>query len=211
MQKIEIEMRVNGQVHHLRITPELTLLKLLRDELGLTSVKEGCGRGECGACTVVLDGKAVPSCLVLSVQARGKSVVTVEGLTPHNTTSTPENPYSHIASEQGEESLYCSNEEHKSEISPTRLHPLQEAFIANGAVQCGYCTPGMIMSAKALLDENPHPDRAAIKEAISGNLCRCTGYYQIVTAIENAAKCLEKDSPRAILGSESCTGEGGEK
>lgn len=161
MQEVEFGLTVNGKPQRVRVDADLTLLQLLRDVLGLTGTKEGCGTGECGACTVIMDGEAVPSCLVLAVQARGKSVVSVEGLAPES----PGN-------------------------ASRPLHPLQEAFIEHGAVQCGYCTPGMLMSAKALLDKNPRPDRAAIEEAIAGNLCRCTGYYQIVEAIEDAAARL---------------------
>ena len=148
MKKIKLTISVNGKKLTLKIDPNLRLLDLLRDELRLTGTKEGCGIGECGACTVILDGKAVNSCLVLAGQCHGSEVLTIEGL-----------------SHSGE------------------LHPLQQSFIANGAVQCGFCIPGTIMSAKALLDENPHPTEEDIRIAISGNLCRCTGYEQIVKAI----------------------------
>lgn len=150
--KIAVNLKVNNRNHSLFIPAKTTLLQALRDYLGLTGVKEGCGKGECGACTVLLDGKAVPSCLVLAAQAEGKDVLTVEGL---------------------------ANE---------GLTPLQRAFVEEGAVQCGYCTPGMILSAEALLRENPNPSEEEIKEAISGNLCRCTGYLKIIKAIKKAAK-----------------------
>jgi carbon-monoxide dehydrogenase small subunit len=152
MKKLKLNIRVNGVSHTLRIDPNLRLLDLLRDELRLTGTKEGCGIGECGACTVLLDGKAVNSCLVLAGQCEGREVTTIEGLTP----------------EAG-------------------LSPLQQSFLDHGAVQCGFCTPGMIMSASALLEENPQPSEEEIREAISGNLCRCTGYTQIVEAIQAAA------------------------
>ncbi len=131
-----------------------TLLEMLRDEFELIGVKEGCGQGECGSCTVLVDREAVNSCLMLAAYVNGKKVETIEGL----------------AGAQG------------------RLDPLQEAFVKHGAVQCGFCTPGMIMSAKALLDENPCPDRDQIKRGMAGNMCRCTGYIKIIEAIESVAK-----------------------
>ncbi|MGI9861769.1 (2Fe-2S)-binding protein [Moorella naiadis] len=159
-EKISISLRVNGRDYNVTVAPNARLLDVLRDELLLTGTKEGCDIGECGACTVIMDGKAVNSCLVLAASAAGKEITTIEGL------------------EQGE-----------------HLHPLQEAFMQHNALQCGFCTPGMIMSAKALLDQNPHPTRAEIKAAIAGNLCRCTGYEQIVDAIEEAA---DKAGPKKI-------------
>lgn len=159
-EKISVSLRVNGRDYTVTVAPNARLLDVLRDELLLTGTKEGCAIGECGACTVIMDGKAVNSCLVLAASAAGKEITTIEGL------------------EQG-----------------GRLHPLQEAFMQHNALQCGFCTPGMIMSAKALLDQNPHPTRAEIKAAIAGNLCRCTGYEQIVDAIEEAA---EKVGPKKI-------------
>ena len=177
MQEVEFGLTVNGKPQRVRVDADLTLLQLLRDVLGLTGTKEGCGTGECGACTVIMDGEAVPSCLVLAVQARGKSIFTVEGLAPE--TPAP-----------GSLDVESPAPAGRPSDGSRHLHPLQEAFIEHGAVQCGYCTPGMLMSAKALLDKNPHPDRAAIEEAIAGNLCRCTGYYQIVEAIEDAVARL---------------------
>ncbi len=140
------------------IEPHLTLLQLLRDKLELTGTKEGCGMGECGACTVLLDGKSVNSCIFPAMEVDGKSVVTIEGLTDA----------------QG------------------KLHPIQKAFIEYGAIQCGFCTPGMVLSAKALLDENPKPTEAEIRTGIAGNLCRCTGYLQIVQAIKAAMTVQNK-------------------
>lgn len=148
-----IELTVNGAPRSVEISPSMRLLDLLRNVFGLTSVKEGCSEGECGACTVLLDGKAATSCTVLAVQARGKSVVTIEGLS-----------------------------------SDGALHPIQQAFIDHDAIQCGFCTPGMIMSAYALLKHNPSPTREEIRRGIEGNLCRCTGYLPIIDAIEDAAR-----------------------
>ena len=149
----EISCTLNGAVRRLTVRPNMTLLDLLREEIGLTGTKRGCDVGECGACTVLLDGRAVNSCLVLAPQVDGREVVTVEGLAPLG-----------------------------------RLVPLQESFIDHGAVQCGFCTPGMLMSAKDLLDHTAAPAEKEIREAIAGNLCRCTGYQQIVEAIEDAAR-----------------------
>lgn len=152
MAKKRLRLTVNGQTVDREVEESLRLLDVLRNELLLTGTKEGCGIGECGACTVILDGKAVNSCMVLALSADGGVVETVESLG-----------------------------------RPDRLHPLQESFLNHHALQCGFCTPGMLMSAKALLDENPQPSEEEIKEAISGNLCRCTGYVQIVEAIKDAA------------------------
>lgn len=146
-----LTMTLNGEPMTVEVEPSDLLVDVLRDKLGLTGTKIGCSEGECGACTVIMDGQAVLSCLLPAMKAHGREVVTIEGL-----------------GRDGE------------------LHPLQQAFIEKGAVQCGYCIPGMIMSAKALLDENPQPDAEEIEEAIAGNLCRCTGYLQIVEAIEAA-------------------------
>ncbi len=149
---IPIRLRVNGQEHSLDVLPGETLLEVLRGRLRLTGTKRGCEVGECGACTVVLDGRAVNSCLVLAVQADGAEVRTVEGLAREGA-----------------------------------LHPLQQAFLDHGAVQCGFCTPGVLMSAHALLLEDPSPTSGAVRRAIAGNLCRCTGYQSIVDAIVAAA------------------------
>ncbi len=148
-----LEMTLNGKPVSVEIAPSDLLAGVLRDRLGLTGTKIGCNEGECGACTVLVNGQAVLSCIYPALKAQGQRVETVEGLAANG-----------------------------------ELHPLQRAFIEAGAVQCGFCTPGMLMAAKALLDENPHPSEAEIKEAISGNLCRCTGYYQITRAIQMAAE-----------------------
>ncbi len=140
---------LNGKSVQVEVPCHWTLLRLLREKLGLTGTKEGCGIGECGACTVLLDGVSVNACLLLVPKVEGRNVRTVEGLG-----------------------------------SPESLHPLQKSFIDHGAVQCGFCTPGILMSSKALLENNPNPTRDEIKEAISGHLCRCTGYHQIIEAIE---------------------------
>ncbi|HPZ07310.1 MAG TPA: (2Fe-2S)-binding protein [Candidatus Eremiobacteraeota bacterium] len=150
---INLNFTVNGEKKHIKLDPSMTLLEILRNILKLTGTKEGCGKGECGSCTVLLNGKAVNACLVIASQLEEAEIITIEGLG------------------KGEE-----------------IHPIQKAFIEEGAVQCGFCIPGMIMSAKALLDENPHPSEEEIKWGISGNLCRCTGYSKIVSAIEKAAK-----------------------
>ena len=146
-----LTMTLNGESVTVEVEPFEILVDVLRDKLGLTGTKIGCSEGECGACTVIMDGQAVLSCLLPAMKAHGQEVVTIEGL--------------------GHDDA---------------LHPLQQAFIEKGAVQCGYCTPGMIMSAKALLDENPQPSHDEIEEAMAGNLCRCTGYLQIIEAIEAA-------------------------
>jgi carbon-monoxide dehydrogenase small subunit len=146
-------LTVNGTPYEVAIEPRQSLLQLLREELYLTGTKEGCSEGECGACTVLLDGKTVDSCLIFALEAQGREVTTIEGLA------------------QGDQ-----------------LHPIQKAFAEYGAVQCGFCTPGMILAAKALLDSNPHPTEAEIRQGISGNLCRCTGYVKIVEAIQAAAR-----------------------
>jgi len=154
-----IKLVVNGKEHSLEISTNETLAEVLREKLNLTGAKIGCNRGECGACTVLIDGKAILSCLTLAIECGGKEVLTIEGL---------ENP------ETGE------------------LDPIQEAFIENFGIQCGFCTPGMVMSAKALLDKNPNPSEEEIKEGIQGNLCRCTGYTQIIESILAAADKMRR-------------------
>jgi carbon-monoxide dehydrogenase small subunit len=147
-----LTMTLNGEEVKVQVEPSALLVEVLRDQLDLTGTKVACGEGECGACTVLLDGKPVNSCLMPALKAQGREVLTVEGLAP-----------------------------------PGELHPLQKAFVEHGAVQCGYCTPGMLMSAKALLDHNPSPTEDEVRLAISGNLCRCTGYAKIVEAILNGS------------------------
>jgi len=150
-----LEMVLNGDKASVDVEPGDLLANVLRDELGLIGTKIACGEGECGACTVLVDGRSVTSCIYPALKAQGREVTTIEGL--------------------GEDG---------------QLHPIQQAFVDKTAPQCGYCIPGMVMSAKALLDENPHPTREEVEAGISGNLCRCTGYYQIVEAIELAAQRL---------------------
>ena len=159
MIKKKIRLRVNREDYDLEVRASTTLLDAIREDVRLTGTKKGCDEGDCGACTVLMDGKAVPSCLVLAADAQGKEILTIEGVSP----------------------------------DPIKLHPLQTAFLKYGAVQCGYCTPGMILSAKALLDYNPNPTEEEIKRAIAGNLCRCTGYVKIVEAIKATAKQRSDD------------------
>ena len=147
--KAKVHLKVNGYDYDLEVEPRRTLLEIIREDLELTGTKEGCSLGECGTCTVLLDGKPIKSCITLAVQANGREVTTIEGL----------------------------------EQADGNLHPLQQAFIDHGAIQCGFCTPGMILAAKALLDENPRPTEVEVRNAIAGNLCRCTGYQKIVEAI----------------------------
>lgn len=152
MEEIALELTVNGKKVRITVPARMTLLHLLRERLGLTGTKEGCGVGDCGACTVLLDGEPVNACLVLAGSLRDKKVVTIEGLT-----------------ENGPD-------------------PLQNAFLEEGAIQCGFCTPGMILSARALLDKNPSPSEEEIRRALSGNLCRCTGYQKIISAVARVAQ-----------------------
>lgn len=149
-------LKINGEEQEVFVNPNQTLLEVLRDTLHLTGIKEGCGLGECGACTVLMDGIPVRSCLVLALEAEGKEILTIEGLANGN-----------------------------------RLHPLQRAFIDHHAFQCGFCTPAMIMTAKALLEKNPDPTESEVIRAISGNICRCTGYKSIVSAIMSVARGMK--------------------
>ena len=160
----KIQITLNGKGMTLEVPNHRLLLDLLRDEIGLTGTKEGCGTGDCGACTVYLNGKPVNSCLVLSGELNGADIVTIEGL----------------------------------KIGP-ELHPIQKAFIQDGGAQCGYCTPGMLMMSKALLDENPNPTEEEIRYALSGNLCRCTGYAKIVQAVQDAAAELRAKHAQTLL------------
>jgi carbon-monoxide dehydrogenase small subunit len=150
--KYPMTLKVNDELYELEVPANWTLLDVIREECGLTGTKQGCGNGECGACTVLLEGEPVNACLILAMQADGKSVVTIEGLSKDGA-----------------------------------IHPIQEAFIARGAIQCGFCTPGMILSVKALLDRNPNPKEVEIREALTGNFCRCTGYQKIVEAVQSLA------------------------
>lgn len=152
---MEIEITINGRKRRFDVEPNKLLLNLVRDDLHLTGTKYGCGIGECGACTVHLDGEAVLSCLVLAVDADGRSVDTIEGVADGN-----------------------------------KIDPVQEAYIEEGAIQCGFCTPGFVMTTKALLAENPDPSEAEIREYLKGNYCRCTGYVNIVRAVQSAARKL---------------------
>ena len=156
--RVQLKFRVNGEDAPVSFAPYKTLLEVLREDLDLTGTKHGCELGECGACTVLLDGQPVLSCLVLALECEGRRIETIEGLA------------------RGPE-----------------LHPLQAAFADFGGSQCGYCTPGVIMTAKALLDANPNPSRDEIRQATSGNLCRCTGYQQIADSIEDAARVLREE------------------
>ena len=153
--KQEMTFIVNGDQYSVQVDIRRTLLEVLRETLGLTGTKEMCNKGDCGGCTVIMDGKPILSCLTLAVEAQGKDILTIEGL-----------------------------------ADGFKLHPIQQAFVDKGAIQCGYCTPGFIMSAKALLDKNPRPTEEQIKEGIANNICRCTGYVQIVEAIQAAAKVM---------------------
>jgi len=156
-----ITTTINGAVHRLDVQPEKTLLSVLRDQLHLTGTKEGCSTGDCGACTVLMDGKAVTSCLVLAVEADGREITTIEGI-----------------------------------ASDGQLHPVQEALVELGGFQCGFCTPGMVISAVAFLKDNPKPTDEEIRHGLAGNLCRCTGYTKIVEAVQRAAASIRRRQPR---------------
>ncbi len=156
--KHDISLNVNGEIYNISVESDTLLLDAIRNHLNLTGTKDGCRAGECGACTVIMDGKPVNSCMVLAVEAEGSVITTIEGLN------------------NGEE-----------------LHPIQKAFVEEGAVQCGFCTPGMVMSAKGLLDKNPSPNTKDIRKAIRGNVCRCTGYKKIEKAILHAAEMINED------------------
>lgn len=153
---MKISLTVNGEKREVEVKPKTRLLDLIREDLGLTGTKEGCGKGECGACTVIMNNKVVASCLVLAVQADGAEIKTIEGLGGKD-----------------------------------KLHPLQQAFIEKGAVQCGFCIPGMIMSSKKIIDDNSNPSEEEIKRGLSGNICRCTGYVKIIDAVKEAAHKIE--------------------
>ncbi len=159
MSTIPLQLQVNGEAHDVLVEQHWTLLHVLRQQLGLTGTKENCLEAECGVCTILLEGRAVNSCILLAIQCRGRNIMTIEGLGRAD-----------------------------------RLHPLQQAFIEHGAAQCGYCTPGMLLTAKSYLDEHPGevPEPAAVREAIAGTLCRCTGYQKIVDAIRAAASRMQE-------------------
>ncbi len=152
MAKIAVTLQVNGEEKELLIKEDALLIDVLRDEIGYTGTKRGCGEGECGTCTVLIDGRPVNSCLILAALIQGREITTIEGI------GTPE-----------------------------KLHPIQQAFVEEGAIQCGFCTPGMVISTKALLDREKAPDEAEIRKALAGNLCRCTGYVKIVNAVKKVA------------------------
>ena len=157
MKKEIANFKINGRSYEVILTSNMTLSELLREQLDLTGTKRSCGVGECGSCTVLVDGNPTLACSTLAIAVRDKEILTIEGL-----------------------------------AKGTQLHPLQQAFIDRGAVQCGFCTPGMIMMAKALLDENPKPSRQEVKESLGGNLCRCTGYVKIIDAVLAAAETMRK-------------------
>jgi len=166
--KTTLRIKLNGEARTLETPASRLLLDLLRDEIGLTGTKEGCGTGDCGACTVLLNGKPVNSCLIFAGELDGAEIVTIEGL----------------------------------KIGP-ELHPVQRAFIQDGGAQCGYCTPGMLMMTKALLDENANPSEEEIRFALSGNLCRCTGYAKIVQAVQDAARELRRGQKSEVRSQKS--------
>jgi carbon-monoxide dehydrogenase small subunit len=150
---VEIHLSINGKEYDLQVKPYATLLDVIREDAGLTGTKEGCGVGECGACTVIMDGKAINACIMLAVEANNKNITTIEGLA------------------QGD-----------------KLHPIQQAFMEVGGLQCGFCTPGMIISAKVLLDANSNPNDEQIRKGLEGNFCRCTGYTKIIESVKVAAQ-----------------------
>lgn len=160
MNKRIIRLDINNQIYEVLVSPTELLVDVIRKTVGLTGTKKGCGQGDCGACTVIVDGKAMLSCLMLAVSCEGKKITTIEGIADQET---------------GE------------------LHPLQKSFVDHGAVQCGFCSPGMILSAKALVDEKPNATREDIKHALEGNLCRCTGYVLILEAVESYIKALAQE------------------
>lgn len=156
VEKKDLRFMLNGESYALKVFPWRTLLEVLREDLQMTGAKEGCGQGECGSCTVIMNGKTVNSCLVLALEADGQEITTVEGLAEGDV-----------------------------------LHPIQEAFVEEAGMQCGFCTPGMIMSAKYLLDKNPAPNEEEIREGIAGNFCRCTGYTKIIESIKTASELMK--------------------
>lgn len=155
LKEVNINFKLNGKDYNLTVPSSLTLLQIIREKLGITGTKRGCGKGECGACTVIFNGRTVNSCLVLAPKVDGAEVITVEGI------GTYENP-----------------------------HPIQKAFVEEGAVQCGFCTPGFVVSTYYLLSKNPHPTEEDIRDGLSGNLCRCTGYIKIINAVKKASEEL---------------------
>lgn len=157
--KKNINLKVNGEIYAIQVDSKDMLVDVIRDKVGLTGTKEGCGTGECGACTVLINGEPVNSCLYLAIRAEGKEILTIEGLG-----------------------------------NPASLHPLQQAFVENGAVQCGFCAPGMLLSAHALLVKNPNPSELEIRKGISGNICRCSGYVKVIKSIQQAAARLQQDA-----------------
>lgn len=167
--KVNVAITVNGTSQTVDVEPRTLLVHVLRDDLGLTGTRIGCETGQCGACTVLMDGKAVKSCMVLAVQANDHQITTIEGIAP-----------------------------------PGELHPIQQAFWEHHGLQCGYCTPGMVLSSMALLDEHPNPDDDAIRHGIEGNICRCTGYNSILTSVHDAAERIARgDTPRPVAAGES--------
>jgi len=160
---VPVSLTVNGEPYEILIPPWRTLLEVLRENLGLTGTKRSCQEGQCGACTVLIDGKPINSCLYLAIEAQGKEIMTIEGLTKPG----------------------------------AELHPIQKAFVEYGAIQCGFCTPGLVLAAKALLDQNPNPTEEDVRRAIVGHLCRCTGYFQITEAILAAARAMAGQEVRS--------------